>query len=1117
MPEVAPSACTIGQLQLSSAPLHSQNLPADVFPPLPFVTKQCGDNKAFTEIKPQLAIATESIAASKTITQSAVSATISKKRKLVSQAYAQCLYMFAGAKRRSSIGSILQAAGWQVTEIDILQGGPSHDVTRTEVQAKLMQEVASHKFRLLLCSPPCDTFSRVKWANRWGPQPTRSFDHQRGFPWLNPADRHRANLANALVDFMFDLISVHLQWTPAMLAVEFPEDLGAVTAGEHKGKRPASIFQWQQFKEILQIPGVSTVGIRQSDFGEEYAKPTRLILKFPVLVLRVFFAGVPQFDPKGWYLGPIPRTGAKKTLAKTNKFEPFRTTGTAAWPIELCKDLAASAVQSLQVQGTSLNDDLEVREIDSNFDTVEGDEGNMPCPYPIEEPPAGFWVGGVGPPRTTFGLGRESPFFDGCGLTSPGRWAKKNRRFPEGKRWDDLRSEIAGVLHKDLDDVGVLKQVAALACGKDIFCWRWVEEIREIMHRWLARQSGAYPGNTAPVVAEGQPFYLGLIHYLLAEMVDADFMLFKKLENGVTLGVLEALPHNPALYELQSSWRLKEDPLLSAALENPNYKSIEPHIAVVKEQFQEEASLGWMEELSNEEFRRRFGKDSAISALAILEEKDKLRVLHDGSNVTRVNFRIRCRDRQRMPTVREKHCILNELRSRKQFALSILGDASKAHRRIKVLQTEWGFLGCRLEANTVWINKVQTFGIASASYWWGRAAGGIVRCMYGLLGGEHALDLLLFADDAEFIAAEKEERFSILLAIVILLALGMPFKWAKFRGGYEVDWVGFHISYKAYSIGLSAVRAQWVADWTAKLVTEGKVLVAEMCSGLGRLNYAAQALYYERAFLGLLYLWTSTVLRSGQSLATIPWAVRLILQWIGQRIIMPESDISGRLQEAPDFSGPRVEWFRSDAKAEGGQAWIGGWEVPLSGDTMQARWYSLKILESDAPWVFLKKDPQRIIAALELLGTLVSIILFDPDYKMGGPSHCVLSGKTDNRGNSFIVRKLASTKWPITTLLVELSEQLRKRRAILDLSWIPRDENQFADQLTNDDFTSFSEHLRIPVKLQDIKWLALPQLMEASGKLYQDVVRQREQARTLPKPAYRKVPPAKRLKWTNPW
>ena len=1066
-----------------------------------------------TDTATQLAVTPAVLTTATGIAQSTVAATIAKKRKLAAQSFAQCLYMFAGIKRRSSIGSILQAAGWQVTEIDILQGGPAHDVTRVEVQARLMQEVATHKFRLLLCSPPCDTFSRVKWANRWGPQPTRSFEHQRGFPWLKPADKHRANLANSLVDFMYDLITVHLQWAPSMLAVEFPEDLGAITAGEHKGKRPSSIFQWQQFGQILELPGVSTVGIRQSDFGEDYAKPTRLILKFPILVLRLFFAGLPQFDDEGWYLGPIPRTKAKKTLAKTSKFETFRTSGTAAWPIELCKDLAASAVQSLQVQGTnSLNDDLEVGEIESN--TVEGDKLG---PYPIEEPPQGFWMGGVGPPRTTFGLGRESPFFDGCGLTSPGRWAKKCRRFPEGKRWDDLRTSIAGVLHKDLDDVGILRQVAALACGKDIFCWRWVEEIRKILHAWLARQSGAYPAKADPAVAEGQPFFLGLIHHLLAEMVDPDYTLFKKLETGVTLGVLEPLPHNPALYELQSSWRLKEDPLLSAALEHTNYKSIEPHIALVKKQFEEEAELGWMQELSNEEFARRYGKDSAISALAVLEEKDKLRVLHDGSNITRVNYRIRCRDRQRMPTVREKHCLLNELRARKEVALSILGDATKAHRRIKVLPSEWGFLGCRLEADTVWINKVQTFGIASASYWWGRAAGGIIRCMYGLLGGEHSLDLLLFADDVEFIASEKKERFSVLLAIVILLALGMPFKWAKFRGGFEVDWVGFHISYKTYSIGLSAIRAQWVSDWTTKLVAEGKVLVTEMCSGLGRLNYAAQALFYERAFLGLLYLWTSTVVRSGQSWATIPWAVRLILQWMGQRITMPESDISGRLQEAPDFSGPRVEWFRSDAKAEGGKAWIGGWEVPPSGDTMQAKWYSLQILESDAPWVFLKKDPQRVIAALELLGTLVSIILFDPDFRMGGPSHCVLSGKTDNRGNSFIVRKLASTKWPITTLLVELSEQLRKRRAILDLSWIPRDDNQFADQLTNEDFSAFQEHLRIPVRLRDIQWLVLPQLMEASGKLYQDVVQQREQAKTLPKPTYRKMPPAKRLKWTNPW
>jgi hypothetical protein len=479
-------------------------------------------------------------------------------------------------------------------------------------------------------------------------------------------------------------------------------------------------------------------------------------------------------------------------------------------------------------------------------------------------------------------MGKTSPFFDGCGLTSPGRWEKRNRRFPDGKRWDDLRANLAGVIRKDLDEIGVLKHIAALAVSKDIYNHNWVLETRQILHDWMARQNGTYPGHAPPVVADGQPFYLELIKGLLGEMLDADYLHFGDLANGVTLGVLHPLPHTPALYELQTSWRLKEDPLASAALENPNYKSIEGFVDTVEKQFQEEKREGWMDVVSNAEFEKMFKGNSAISALAVLEEKDKLRVLHDGSNVTRVNYRIKCRDRQRMPTVREKHCLLDELRKKGQIAMSILADASKAHRRIKVLPCEWGFLGCRLRDHSVWYNKVQTFGISSAAYWWGRSAGGVFRCMYGLLGGNHPLDLLVFADDGEFLAGSPSERFSILLAITVLMALGMPFKWSKFRGGFSIDWVGYHVSYQTYSIGLSATRAQWVAEWTSRLVKEGQVMVADMCSGLGRLNYAAQALFYERAFLGILYLWTSTVVRSGQSWATIPWAVRIHSQVDGR-------------------------------------------------------------------------------------------------------------------------------------------------------------------------------------------------------------------------------------------
>ena len=266
---------------------------------------------------------------------------------------------------------------------------------------------------------------------------------------------------------------------------------------------------------------------------------------------------------------------AKRTLAKTSRHEAFRTTGTAAWPLELCKELAALACASIQRSRELINDDLTVRgDHDENLGSTVDETERKDMHFPIVQPPTGYWIGGVGPPRSTHEMGKTAPFFDGCGLTSPGRWEKRNRRFPEGKRWDDLRASLAGVIRKDLDETGVLKHVAALAVGKDIYNHTWVVEVRQILHTWLRRQSGSYRGDAPPVIADGQPFYLELIQGLLGEMRDADYLLFGELSEGVTLGVLHPLPHTPALFELQTSWRLKEDPLASAALENPTTKAL---------------------------------------------------------------------------------------------------------------------------------------------------------------------------------------------------------------------------------------------------------------------------------------------------------------------------------------------------------------------------------------------------------------------------------------------------------------------------------------------------------------------------------------------------------------
>ena len=1005
-----------------------------------------------------------------------------------------------------------------MTEIDILQGGRKHDLTLPAVQEALLESIKQRQFDALLTSPPCDTFSRVKFSNQWGPRPTRTAEFPRGLPYCTTVEKRRNQLANALTDFNFRAILELLNHEDTALILEFPEDLGAISRGKWEGIRPSSIFQWPEFQQVLSKPGVVTGGIRQSDFGTDYVKPTRLILRFPgEWAFPNLFRGPPTFDARGFYTGPIPPTKGKLTLAKTSKFEPFRTSNTAAWPMGLCHQLADLLVHTASKRGHFSTDCLPEGEQISAAEKTATKKSR--ASYPICNPPeGGYWIGGTGCPRMTKGLGKEVPFHDGCGLTSPGRWHRKHRRYPDGRRWDDLRAQLLSMLKKDLDEAGLLRQIAGLACGAEIFNQSWVTEARQIMHNWMGRQSGAYNATIPPTAAPGQPFFLDLLFGLLCEVRDADCMLFKDLHLGVPLGVAEPLPHTPAIYELQSSWRLQEDLFLQAKLEKANYESVKEHVEEVRAQFKEEEKLGWMEELTEGEFQERFGPNRAVSALAVLVEPEKIRVLHDATHDTKVNNRIRVRDRQRMPTVREMHALLDEQRTEGNIAFALLGDATKAHRRVLIKAAEHGFMGCRLEDGKVWINKVGTFGLSSASYWWGRVAGAIHRLMFAVLGGELSLDLLLFADDSAFIANNRQERWSILLGVILLLAWGMPFKWKKFRGGYEVSWVGFGICFKSYAMGLTEARATWVVNWCQRLVKTGTVDVGEMRSGLGRLSYAAQALIYEKAFLGLLYMWTAAIVAGSSRVVTIPWAIRMVLTWIARRMLhQGAGELRGRLQPAPHFETTATEWFRTDAKAEGGRAFIGGWEIPISGETSEAKWFAMEIKQDEAPWAFAKAaDPQRVIAALELLATMVAMVLFDPLQEKGGKTCCGMTSSTDNRGNTYIVAKLASTKWPITTLLIELSEQLRARSAIMNLVWRRRDDNAEADALTNMDLKGFDPALRVGTTFKEIKWLVLDEIMDTSVQLYQEIRQQKEQ-QGHKRGKWNKAKGKAALKWRDPW
>ena len=383
-----------------------------------------------------------------------------------------------------------------------------------------------------------------------------------------------------------------------------------------------------------------------------------------------------------------------------------------------------------------------------------------------------------------------------------------------------------------------------------------------------------------------------------------------------------------------------------------------------------------MEKMSEQEFIERYGKDRAIAALAVLVEDEvsgKKRVIHDSTHGVLVNHRIRCRDKVRMPGPREKRYLLEEFEANKEVVISMVGDFEKAHRRFIYQKSERGFLGCKASSssNDVYVNKVGTFGIGSTPYWWTRISGALIRLVHYVLGERFPIELLLYADDLEIMAPGRAGREGALMAFCLMAALGAPFKWKKQRGGLSSEWVGIFVDYRDYSMGLSQRRSDWMVQWIDSLLERKVVEYREFAAGLGRMGFAALALPWERPLLGPLYAWSSAV-RGNHGRLSLPWAVLFLLKWIRNRLVA-----GNHMEKVKNTARYPAETLRvwTDAKATEDGAWIGGW-LQESEDLKECEWFAEEVREERAPWLRCRGgNPKRVIAALEMLATLVALRL----------------------------------------------------------------------------------------------------------------------------------------------
>ena len=208
------------------------------------------------------------------------------------------------------------------------------------------------------------------------------------------------------------------------------------------------------------------------------------------------------------------------------------------------------------------------------------------------------------------------------------------------------------------------------------------------------------------------------------------------------------------------------------------------------------------------------------------------------------------------------------------------------------------------------------------------------------------------------------------------------------------------------------------------------------------------------------------------------------------------------------------EAFRADAKAEGNEVVIGGWECIGGRRPAEARWFSVSLTKATAPWAFSRGEPYRTIAALELFGTLLCILAFSDQWPRSAKGRAMIAGSTDNQGNAWVLSRLMSSKFPMLVVLGGIAVQLRARNLHLELDWVPRTKNEEADALTNHDFSAFSPDKRLNIDPENLGLIIMPELLDVAENLYKDIVARRSRKAEGPAGGTKKKA---KLRETDPW
>ena len=287
------------------------------------------------------------------------------------------------------------------------------------------------------------------------------------------------------------------------------------------------------------------------------------------------------------------------------------------------------------------------------------------------------------------------PFEDGAGLCSPGRWAPQDRFQCLLAR--KLMKALTEALDEQFDLLALACRMAHGGSTESPFPPSLIVRGREARLSAL----GVEVHTNVFAITPRQPILLNLLSLIARVLGDPDWRALchgpENYTEGVSVGYMTKLPRTPAVYERKLRWR-KYEPEDMIIEERANYSSVRVAIPVIRQQFDQEVQEGMMIKMDRAAAKTKSKDRLRIAPLGAQAKGDgSYRTLHDGTHGSAMNPFLKVRDQLRYPGGGVLRAVLAFPRSIAGPAFGLSADVSRAHRRFRHRESDWGLLACALE------------------------------------------------------------------------------------------------------------------------------------------------------------------------------------------------------------------------------------------------------------------------------------------------------------------------------------------------------------------------------------------------------------------------------------